>query len=205
MQNDDGAHPGLWKSLRIALGFGPGRPKEIRYERFRDGMGNFEIFYPRGWKFDRDIAVVDGKYTISFQSPGGHEQLTVAVDSQLEPGFRFSRYAKQELESPSSGILAQVRKASFHGMPAYERDYSYRSSGRWYFGGGVMFYSGSAVYSLSWSAPENRKEALSAIFRHMLDSLSVRKGFTIRRMGARPGRGKAELVRMDSGEPPGEG
>ncbi len=129
------------------------RDKPVRYVRFRDGMGNFELFYPQGWKFDEDIAVVDGKYTISFVSGNGLCQFTIAVDAQLPDAFIFAKYAKAELESPTSGIYTPMKKAVFHSMPAYERDYSYSSGGRSYFGGGVMFCTGDAVFSLSWSAP----------------------------------------------------
>jgi hypothetical protein len=155
------------------LGFGE---KPARFLKFRDGMGNFELFYPKGWKYDEDIAVVDGKYTISFQSRDGLEQFTVSVDVQLPERFRFDRYAKAELESPTSGIYTPVKKTRFRDMPAYARGYSYTSDGRRYFGGGVMFFTGQAVFSVSWGAPESRKETLDAVFGHMLKTLSVREG-----------------------------
>ncbi|MEW6722208.1 MAG: hypothetical protein AB1324_03025 [Candidatus Micrarchaeota archaeon] len=157
------------------------RPKETRYVRFRDGLGNFELFYPEGWKFDEDIAVMDGRYTISFQSGDGLSQFTVSVDVQLPAKFNFRKYAKDELESPESGIFTKVTRSKFHGMPSFVRDYGYSSGGREFFGGGVMFYSGSAVFSLSWSAPEKKKEAMGAAFAHMMKTLAVRKGFVIKK------------------------
>mgnify|MGYP006267466361 CR=1 FL=1 len=101
------------------LGFGE---KPLRFLRFRDGMGNFEILYPESWRYDSDIAVVDGKYTISFQSPDCLCQFTVSVDIQLPEKFRFDSYAKAELESPTSGIYTPVKKTSFRDMPAYTRE-----------------------------------------------------------------------------------
>lgn len=176
------------------------KPAERRpeFSLFRDGMGNFELFYPKGWKFDRDIAVVDGKYTISFQSPDGLSQFTVAADLSIRPGFSFPKYARAELESPSSGIYATPEKCRFRGMPAYSREYSYSSGGRRFFGGGMMFYTGQAVFSLSWGAPEAKKGELMPAFAHMLDTLAIREGPAIRRR-KRAVRGKpAEMAVLET-------
>ncbi|MFN7990712.1 MAG: hypothetical protein U0R44_00995 [Candidatus Micrarchaeia archaeon] len=148
--------------------------KPVRFELFRDGLGNFEIFYPRGWRFDEDIAVMDGKYAITFESPDGLSEFTVSVDAQLAMPFDFGRYAKAELESPSSGIYTPVKKGSFNGMPAYIRDYEYASGGRKFFGGGVMFFNGSSVFSLSWSGPSKKSEKLMKVYEHMQKTLAVR-------------------------------
>ncbi len=155
-----------------------GRKKEVSYRQFRDPLGNFEVFYPSNWKFDNDIAVVDGKYTVCFE--GGSSHLTIAVDAALLPDFDFGKYAKKELESPSSGIIADLVRGKFKGMPAFTREYSYESGGKSFFGGGTMFFTGRSVLSLSWSAPEKEKERAQKIIQHMLDSLAVRYGLIIK-------------------------
>ncbi len=155
------------------------KKKHLRFVRFRDPLGNFEIFYPHGWRFDEDIAVVDGKYTVSFDSKDGCARFVVFVDAKLEPKFKFTEYAKKELESPSSGIMADLKKTKFRKMPAYEREYRFESEGRDYFGGGVMFHAGQIVFSLSWSAPEKQKETFERIFNHILKTLVVREGFSL--------------------------
>ncbi len=149
--------------------------RKQEYSLFRDPLGNFEIFYPKGWKFDRDIAVVEGKYTVSFES--GDRRITISVDAALEPGFRFSDYEKKELESPTAGIIADVKKSKFRGMPAYKREYSYQSGGKTYLGGGIMFHTGRTVFSLSWSAPEKQREEFQKLVDHVLDTLVIRQGF----------------------------
>ncbi len=154
---------------RIGAALFGGRSPEFR--TFRDGMGNFEISVPARWKHDRDIAVVDGKYTVSFESPDGRSEFTVSVDAQLPPHFDFPAYAKSELESPESGIYTPVSKGEFRGMPAFWREYSYECGGMRYSGGGVMFHSGLLVFSLCWSAPE--AAGMKAVFDRMLQSLSV--------------------------------
>jgi len=156
------------------------RKKPVQFCRFRDPLGDFDIFHPVGWRTDRDIAVVGGKYTISFES--GQSSFTVSVDTDIPKKFSFSKYAKAELESPASGIYTPVKKGSFRDMPAYRREYSYTSEGKNYFGGGVMFFTGKAVFSVSWSALEGRKAEFQAIFDHMLKTLTVREGFLIRRV-----------------------
>ncbi len=169
----------MFSGLRSAIRGLLGMKEETRFERFRDGLGNFEIFYPRGWKYDEDIAVVDGKYSISFGSPDGLSTFNVAVDVQLPEGFDFGKYAKAELESPESGIYTSVKKDTFRQLPSFTRDYAYSSGGRKFFGGGVMFCSGRMVFSLSWSGPESKRASLSAAFGHMLETIMVREGFVL--------------------------
>jgi hypothetical protein len=156
------------------LGF---RKKAVVFSRFRDGLGNFELFYPQGWEYDEDIAVMDGKYTISFTSRDKLSQFTVSVDTMLPENFDFERYAREELESPTSGIYTPVVGSTFHGMPSFDREYSFTSGGRGYFGGGVMFFTGGAVFSLSWSAPQSRTDEMAGVFGHMKDTMAVRAGF----------------------------
>ncbi len=175
----------LLSRLLGCLGMGQ---KSISFWRFRDGLGNFEIFVPEGWKYDEDIAVVDGKYTISFQSPDKLCQFTISIDAQLPDDFRFSAYAKAELESPESGIYASVKKSRFHGMPAYVRDYSYTDGRSTFFGGGVMFFARDTVFSLSWSGPSSKRTILDAVFSHMRKTLVVRHGFVITRKKPKRGR-----------------
>jgi hypothetical protein len=172
------AEKSILDRIKDALGLSE---KPQSYVRFRDNLGNFELFYPGGWKYDEDIAVIDGKYTISFQSPDGLSQFTVSVDAQLAEDFKFAEYEKAELESPESGIFATVKKTKFQEMEAYERGFNYSSGGRKFFGGGVMFYTGQSVFSVSWTSPELQKEKVMPLFLHMLKTLSVRKGFVVRK------------------------
>ncbi|MBU0533122.1 hypothetical protein KKB44_06535 [Candidatus Micrarchaeota archaeon] len=148
------------------------RDEKIIFSRFVDPLGNFEIFHHKTWKYDEDIAVVDGKYLISFESKDA--RFVVSVDASLASDFNFDAYAKEEIDSPTSGIHASVKKRSFRNMPAYEREYLYESAGKNYFGGGLIFFTGTLVISLSWTAPEKQKEKYESIFRHMIEKLHVR-------------------------------
>ena len=145
------------------------RAKPVEYVKFRDPVQNFEIFYPKGWRFDRDVAVDDGKYTISFES--GRKRATVFVDFKLPAKFNFRKYIKEQFEGPSSGIICSLEKTKFRGMPAYKREYCYVSSGKEYASRSVVFYTGSKVYSLTWFGPQDFPEE---IFNHMLKSMIVR-------------------------------
>jgi hypothetical protein len=164
-------------SLKSMLGIGR---KQLYFVKFLDSSGNFELIYPKGWDFDHDIAVEDGRYTISFCSHDSQSTFTVAVDANLPKNFRFKEYAKRELEGPSAGIHAEVERSEFKDMPAYTREFSYRSGGRAYFGGGVMFYSGNVVFSISYNAPESRRTEMEAVFTHMKERFTVRQGFVMK-------------------------
>jgi hypothetical protein len=150
------------------------KKKGVKFIRFRDPLGNFEMFFPDYWKFDEDVAVMEGKYTISFYSPSGKETFNIAVDARLEENLDFDKYAHKELESPYSGVIADLQKREFRGMPAFWREYSLESQGEDYFGGGVMFYTGRSIFSLSWSAPEKERDRLEGLFKHILKTLTVR-------------------------------
>jgi hypothetical protein len=102
----------------------------------------------------------------------------VAVDAALPEGFDFPKHAKKELESPSAGIIADVIRGKFHGMPSYSRQFHYDSGGKTFFGGGEMFFTGAAVFSISWSAPDKKRQEQEKIINHMLGSLVVRQGLT---------------------------
>jgi hypothetical protein len=165
--------------LESLLGKGRKSPK---FFIFTDPLGNFEISYPKGWRFDRDIAVVSGKYTISFSSRDS--TLTISLDTAVPAKFDFAKYAKKELESPSSGIYTKMRRSTFRDMAAYRREYSYESGGEEFFGGGVMFNTGSSIFSISWGGPEKERNDLLPLINHMLSSLVIYKGFVVRRRGA---------------------
>ncbi len=152
--------------------------KPLRFYRFRDPLGDFEISYPGGWRYDKDIAVVDGKYTIVFESSDAC--FTISVDTAIPEKFNFKSYAKAELESPSAGIYAPMKRGRFRKMPAYRRKYSFTSGGKDYFGGGAMFFTGKSVFSISWNGPESRRKELQEIFDYMLKTIAIGEGFLVR-------------------------
>lgn len=156
-------------------------PSPVRFVTFRDSSGNFELCYPSGWRFDHDIMVADARYMVPFSSQDSRCTFNVAVDGNLPMGFNFGRYAKAELESPSSGIFAAISRGRFKGMPAYRREYAFTSGAMEYFGGGVMFSTGDVVFSISWSAPAKKRTEMEPVFRHMLKNFTVLEGFAIRR------------------------
>lgn len=153
------------------------RKPELRFKPFMDGLNNFEILYPEGWRYDENIAVVDGKYTISFRS--GQRSFTIAVDARLPAKFNFARYVRSET-GPSSGICADTKKTSFQGKPAFKREYMLMSGGSRHFGGCLMFHTMDKVFSLSWDAPEKEREEMEKAFERMRKSFRPRRGFMIR-------------------------
>lgn len=167
----------LARRLMAMLGLA-GPAKESALVRFRDPLGNFVLSCPQGWKTDRDVAVVEGAYTISLGSPDGRASFTVAVDTNLRRGFDFRAYVRRELEAPSSGILAPVKKSEFRGMPAFARDYAYSSGSCACFAGGIAFFTGRAVFSVSWSGPESSRKTLEPLFTRMLGSLMILPGMS---------------------------
>jgi hypothetical protein len=163
----------LITGILAALGLGK---KPETFAEFRDPIGNFTISFPSGWKFDRDLAVVDGEYTVSLASPDGRRTFNVCVNAGLKKGFDFAAYAKSELGSPSSGVYTPMKPGKYLGMPSFTREYIYTFSGTDYFAGGVMFFTGRAVFSVSWNAPEKERSSMGAVFGKMLQSLTLLQG-----------------------------
>lgn len=145
------------------------KKKPITFLKFKDGLNNFEIDYPKGWHYDKDVAFVDGQYTNCFQS--NDTNFIISVNLKLNEKFNFKQYAKAELESPGSGIYTTSVSSKFRKMPAYTREYSYTSNGNLYLGGGLMFFTGNAIFSIIWSTPKSKIEESKKIFDHMLSSL----------------------------------
>ncbi len=153
--------------------FGFLRKKEIKYAQFNDPLGNFKIAYLENWKFDADMVVFDGGYSLSFSSPDSQSTFTIFVDAKIMPKSNLRGYASRELESPESGIYAKMRETSFFGTQAYQSDYDYHSGNTPYFGGSVIFSGKKAIYRLSWCAPLKNRPAIENIFSAMKKSLIV--------------------------------
>ncbi len=142
------------------------RKEPQKFIKFNDPLNNFELFYPKGFRYDQDVAVYNWSYTISFESK--HERLIVSVDSKK--AVDFDKYVEQEFNSPKSGIISNLRKSVFRGFPSYDRDFQYTDSGRDYIGKGIVFYTGSIIYSLTWMSP-NRD---LGTFDHIVKSFTFR-------------------------------
>ncbi len=197
---------GIWTGIKKIFGSGKSSSKKPLAAKsivespelvlFQDAQGNFSILRPKKLRYDEKIAVLDGKYTIAFESADGRVRFCISLDTQparnenndkpIDPKtFDFASYAKEKLESPSSGIYTPVKKTAFRGMEAYGREYSYSHEGQKYIGGGLMFYaeanqtrtnSDGIVFDLSWNAPQKRWETYGPTFERMMDSLLIRKG-----------------------------
>jgi len=166
----------LLKTFGLHKIFGAGPQK---YSDFCDPIGNFSISYPSQWYFDRDIIVVDGSYTISFES--GKSAFVIAVDTNISNDFDFDKHVTSEFTGPKSGIRSDLKKSIFHEMRAYTREYSYVSGQMDYFGGGIIFFTENTVFSLSWNGPEKEKERLNTIFQYMVKTLSINNGDNIKK------------------------
>ncbi len=158
--------------------------KSPKFRLFRDYQGNFHIEYPEDWRFDPEIAMVEGKYSVSFESPSGPARFVVTLDSILPFGFDFEKQVKETLGQPTSGFCADIKATEFRGMKAFSYEYCYQTEGRRFFAGGLTFFTGWSVFSLNWSAPEQEQKHYQKIFDRMLETLTFRRGILSRRINA---------------------
>lgn len=143
------------------------KPKPKSTPVFRDSFGNFELVIPNNWKLDNeDIGFYDGKYTISFHSPNGGKTFAIFVDTKLSSGFDLKKYAKEEIEAPSSGVYAKATPTKFRGMSAYSCEFSYSGSfGKKHYGRKIVFGKNAIVFVLNCASINQNDAELDAIFQ----------------------------------------
>ncbi len=147
--------------------------KVVEYSIFKDPIGRFEIPYPKDWKFNPDILVVEGEYSESFQSRN-KATFTINVNFGVDKNFNFEAYVKNEFYGPHSGMHSAVEKEKYQGKKAYQKEYSYENDGKKYFGGEKIFFKEGAIYLLTYQAFDKDKEEMTKIFEYMINNLFIK-------------------------------
>jgi len=138
--------------------------------RFVDYQGNFALLVPSDWRFDEDVAVENGAYTICFESKDGRSHLTVAVESILPPDFSIDAYVRKNIGTPESGFQAEPVEGSFNGQAAWLYSCRIGSGKDESLFEGAVFVSGAVLYSLSWSYPLAKSGIIGPLIERMKDS-----------------------------------
>lgn len=164
-------------------GFFRRKPKEpvledVKFSNYVDFHGHFTIFYPVKWKYDPPVVVDQGMYAVVFHSDKSQASFRVEVSTILPLEFDLRKYAKNEIEKPSAGVVAKAYKSKFANYPCYQADYEYESGGRTFIGKKMIFYTGDRVFSIFYTCPAEEAVNLKKIFSYMADSIMIRPAKT---------------------------
>ncbi len=154
----------MWEKIKRWLGL-----KE-RFAVFKDPFGNFIISYPEGWRYDEDIAVVEGSYGVWFEK--GSKRISVHVTACRLADF--DSYAQRYLKDPKRGVVGRIRKTTFKDMPAYDFRYKLHEGSKVFLGGALMFYTGRCIFYISWFVPKSEWPHFKELFKHILRTMWVR-------------------------------
>ena len=101
--------------------------KEEKFILFSDPFSNFSISIPQSWKFDSDVVIDEGRYSICFEKPNHTAQICIYVDTN-SISEDFETFAKKRFNDPSSGSLGTVSSSSFQNQKALQKSFTFRSS-----------------------------------------------------------------------------
>ena len=146
--------------------------EEVKFKRYEDYYGHFSIFHPKKWKYDPSVVIDEGAYAVVFHSNKSEALFRIGVETILPLKFDFAKYAKEEIEKPSSGMVSKACRAKFRKYPCYKTDYKYESEGKRYRGEKLIFYTGDRVFSIFYTYPAEEKN-LRKIFKYMAESLQI--------------------------------
>ena len=139
---------------------------------FVDYLGNFRLNYPSSWTFDNRLAVVDGAYTISFESKNHKEKFVISVETIIPKNLNFEDYAKEKLIGPNSGVHATIKKSKFRHFDSFDIEYVIHS-GQLMVCKTLIFITGNRIFFLSYSATKKNWNQSELLFDGILESLEV--------------------------------
>jgi len=166
MSIDDGIKEFLGKKLREP------ELKKIKFEVYKDYYGHFSMFYPKDWKYDPPIVVDQGSYAVVFHSNKSRATFRVEVSTILPLKFDFKKYAKDEIEGPSAGVISKACKSKFREYSCFSTNYEYESEEK-FIGEKIIFYTGDRIFSIFYTYPEKEGKNLKKVFKYMMESLII--------------------------------
>ncbi len=191
MPNDEGVLKGFFSLFKKQSAKAIPKQSE-KCVHFTDPLGNFELDIPKGWRFDRDVIVDSGQYSISFEAQDRRMRFVVSVDTKPPEPADFESYVRKECEGPASGILCGMSKKEFRGYLGYGRRFIFGKGNDESVREDRIFLTAGAVFTISrtrpiiHSAPEPdsktkiiKKDAKEEVLDWMFASFIVKKGLSV--------------------------
>lgn len=163
------------------------KTRSITFSEFSDPLGGFSILYPNYWKYDSNIVIHEGSYSIIFQK--SNELFTITTD-HLSDFSNYESKIKDVLIGPNSGSFGSFKKKSeSHELIIYESDYSFYSDSVFF--GSIVLYCRKICYYykkngkyfiLSLSMPKNDMTKFEFIFSKILASAVLNSELSLKRV-----------------------
>ncbi len=166
---------GIKEKIKKLFGKKPKEPEfdDVKFTNYNDYYGHFSVFYPKGWKYDPSVVIDEGGYAVVFHSNKSESHFRIGVETILPLKFDFRKYAKEEIEKSSAGIVSKACKSEFGKYQCFKTRYGYESEGKKYRGKKLLFYTGDRVFLIFYTYPEEEKKNIEKIFKYMAESLII--------------------------------
>jgi hypothetical protein len=144
---------------------------EEKFILFPDPFSNFTISIPQSWKFDSNVVIDEGRYSICFEKPNREAQVCIYVDTNIISDD-FETFAKKRFNDPSSGSLGTISLSSFQKQKCLQKSFTFRSSSL--FDGKIIALKKKNFYEIIIHQKSPLNENLSKEVEKILSSIILK-------------------------------
>lgn len=159
--------------------FFPTEPKfgDTEFRLFEDSLGNFQIFYPKHWEYEKETAVIDGTYAIIFYSCTSPTNMRIEVNTRIPKKFgkkSFQKCVKDEIEKPTAAVISKARNLKVNGRDCVETEYSFSDNNRKMHGKKLFIFANDRIINIFFICLESDYAKLKKTFAYIIDSLVIK-------------------------------
>lgn len=101
--------------------------KEPQFIVFTDPFSNFSISIPQNWKYDSNVVIDEGRYSICFEKPNRDAQICISVDTN-HISQDLETFVKKRFNDPSSGSIGSTSEILFQNQKCLQKSFTFKSS-----------------------------------------------------------------------------
>lgn len=164
---------------RIISFLKPSEPvfEQTEFEKFEDSLQNFQIFYPKHWKYEEKTAIIDGAYAIIFYSTTSPANLRIEVNTRVPKGFSkkdFKKYARNEIEQPTAAIVSNAKTIKIGNYDCIQTEYFFYDRGRKFYARKLFIFCLDRIFTLFFICDEQNYKNLKKTLAYIIDSLLIK-------------------------------
>lgn len=145
--------------------------KEEKFILFSDPFSNFSISIPKNWKYDSDVVIDEGRYSICFEKPDRNAQLCISVDTNSISGD-FESFVKKKFNDPSSATIGTISEVSFQNQKCLQKTFTFKSSSL--FDGKIIAIKKKNLYEIIVHQKSHLNETSTQEIEKMLNSIILK-------------------------------
>lgn len=151
--------------------------ESTEFELFEDSLGNFQVFYPKHWEYEKETAVIDGTYAIIFHSSTSPSNMRIEVNMRIPKKFgkkSFQKCIRDEIEKPTAAVVSKARNLRVNGRDCVETEYSFSDGNRKMHGKKLFVFANDRIINVFFICPESDYAKLKKTFAYIIDSLVIK-------------------------------